>query len=170
MRAQRLADGDQQRIEVGTRSGGRAGETETVCGGKQLAQPRVRRHQNLHTLIPTQSNLVGVLGETGEDGSEEGAREIGLGNHVEENGNEVGSQQRLTNCILELLTPRKYLGGRSILLDDEGEKDNSILSHSHIFMKQITLQYVQNTQTTQTLDILIVSFTHGSEEIEELEG
>ena len=55
-------------------------------------------------------------------------------------------------------------------MDDEGEEDNSILSHCHVFMKQITLQYVQNPQPTQTLDILIVSFTHGGEEIEKLES
>ena len=62
-----------------------------MCGGKEFAEPRVGRDQNLHTLVATQHDLVGVLGETGEDGGEEGEREIGLRNHVEEDGNEVGS-------------------------------------------------------------------------------
>lgn len=92
VRAQRLADRDQQRVQIGTRRGG-ARKTETVCRGKQLAQPHVRRHQRLHTLVPTQTDLVGVLGETGEDGGEEGEREVRLGNHVEEDEDEVGSQK-----------------------------------------------------------------------------
>lgn len=141
MRAERLADGDQQRVQLGTRRGD-VREAETVRRGKQFAQPRVGRHQDLHALVATQHDLVGVLGETGEDGGEEREREVWLSDHVEEDGDEVGTKQRLSHRVLELLAPSEDLRGRGVLLNDESEEDNGILSHCRVFMKQIALQDV----------------------------